>query len=182
MTTRSCLLAVLSLSSCTPPPAGPDEPVATEADPDPAGGEYTDETDLGEGGEPPAGAGEAGGYRLEVLRVFDIFAGNLPKGAGGVHGDYVAYGPCGTLMISKPSSAVFIICNGAVAAGPLTDVDQVKQANDWLYQQASALIQQNVDMSAAGQQLAKGVRDSWPCGGACQTKVYDSTGNLVNTY
>jgi hypothetical protein len=160
------------LWACVPPPAAATDP----AEPGPAA--------TAEPGEPAeAGAtGEGGEFELVVLRQFDMFGETIPDGGGSQHGDYVAYGPCGSLYLARPREAIFIVCNGQVAAGPITDLPTARQAIAWLRDQAMAIMSRQNDMSAAGHELSRSVRATWPCGGTCKTNVYDSSGNLVRTY
>jgi hypothetical protein len=86
------------------------------------------------------------------------------------------------LYLAHPREAIFIVCNGQVAAGPITDLPTAQQAIARLRDRAVAIRSKQTDTSTAGYELGRSVRNHWPCGGDCETKVYDSSGNLVRTY
>jgi hypothetical protein len=90
------------------------------------------------------------------------------------HGDYSYFkelengGTVGSLYVTKPREAVFIIWDGEVIAGPLTTVRQVEEAFEVLSRE-----------SAAAHELRMDIMKKYPTDRKKRYRVYDSKGKLI---
>lgn len=110
-------------------------------------------------------------YKLEILRSFP----SLEKPDGPPrHGDYSYFkelengGTAGSLYLTKPREAVFIIWDGEVIAGPLTTVEEIEETYALLSKQ-----------SAEAHELRMEIMKNYPTGRNKRVRVYDSDGNLI---
>lgn len=110
-------------------------------------------------------------YKLEILRSFP----SLEKPDGPPqHGDYSYFkelengGTAGSLYLTEPREAVFIIWDGEAIAGPLTTVEEVEEAYALLSKQ-----------SADAHQLQMDIMKNYPTGRNRRVRVYDSEGNVI---
>jgi hypothetical protein len=68
---------------------------------------------------------------------------------------------------NQPYEAVFILCQGQVAAGPLRTAQEIQ-----------AVFAQIMQADAADFELARRIRQQWPTGCSnCSYRVYDAAGN-----
>ena len=110
-------------------------------------------------------------YKLEIRRSFPSH--EKPDGPP-QHGDYSYFkelengGTVGSLYLTKPREAIFIIWDGEAIAGPLTTVEEVEEAFAILSKQ-----------SAQEHQLRMDIMKNYPTGGKNRRRVYDSKGNLI---
>lgn len=110
-------------------------------------------------------------YKLEILRSFPSL--EKPEGPPR-HGDYSYFkelengGTAGSLYLTEPREAVFIIWDGEAIAGPLTTVEEVEEAYALLSKQ-----------SADAHQLQMDIMKNYPTGRNRRVRVYDSEGNVI---
>jgi hypothetical protein len=110
-------------------------------------------------------------YKLEIIRSFPSL--EKPEGPPR-HGDYSYFkhlesgGTAGSLYLTKPREAIFIIWDGEAIAGPLTTIEEVEETFAMLSKQ-----------SAEEHQLRMDIMKNRPAGGNRRVKVYDSNGNLI---
>jgi hypothetical protein len=110
-------------------------------------------------------------YKLEIKRSFHSL--EKPEGPS-QHGDYSYFkelengGTVGSLYVTKPREAVFIIWDGEVIAGPLTTVKQVEEAFETLSRE-----------SAAAHELRMDIMKKYPTDKKKRYRVYDSKGKLI---
>jgi len=110
-------------------------------------------------------------YKLEIRRSFPSL--EKPEGPP-QHGDYSYFkvlengGTVGSLYLTQPQEAVFIIWDGEVIAGPLTTVEQIEEAYELLRRE-----------SAEGHDIRTDIMNKYPTGRNKRYRVYDSKGNLI---
>ena len=129
----------------------------------------SEETALKENEEP--NYSQKDDYKLEIIRSFPSL--EKPEGPPR-HGDYSYFkelengGTAGSLYLTKPREAIFIIWDGEVIAGPLTTVEEIEETYALLSKQ-----------SAEEHQLRMDIMKNRPTGGNRRVRVYDSDGNLI---
>ena len=110
-------------------------------------------------------------YKLEIKRSFH--SSEKPEGPPR-HGDYSYFkvlengGTVGSLYLTQPQEAVFIIWDGEVIAGPLTTVEQIEEAYELLRRE-----------SAEGHDIRTDIMNKYPTDRNKRYRVYDSKGNLI---
>jgi len=121
-----------------------------------------------------AESSDSGEYELEIITTFK--AGEKRDGDA-QHGDYTIIkelpsgGTMGSLYLTEPREAVFILHDGEVYAGPLTTVGQIEETYAMLSKQ-----------SAADHEMQMNLIKNRPTGqfeNKKRVRVYDSKGNLL---
>jgi hypothetical protein len=172
---RSYVLALMLCSACvvpqpsgSPAPQYAGAPIENEAAPsEPAGG----------------GGGDGGEWELRPRRV--LVAGQH-QGGMSEDGDYMTWeqfgdGPqCGLLYKKHPGEALFLICDGQLAAGPLTTEAQVQELYQFMQQQLAEKVEMRMSQSRMSYEIGRSVRAAFPDGcAACKYKIYDQNGNFI---
>jgi hypothetical protein len=110
-------------------------------------------------------------YDMKIRRCFSAL--DRPDGPP-QHGDYAYFqefgsgGTAGSLYLTEPQEAIFIIWDGEVIAGPLTTVEEIKETYALLSKQ-----------SAEEHQLRMDIMKNRPTGGNRRVRVYDPDGNFI---